>query len=346
MLSLSSTNRAIRVVTTVIALAACGAKHSGDQPGDGANGDGGGDDGGLTTDGAVDASTCGGPGFDVEPSTLQTISVPVGTTAPTVTFKATFDCFAANPGWGVDKGNIGSVAAGSNDTEVFTPTGTTGGLVTISADLNNQIVTRQILVTLTGSQNGPNSSAGETAQIPTTTGQLTSGGGVGGVGGEGLGTAVTDPPTMTALGSPPTSDGSALGLTFLYPYDKTVWPRGLLAPLVMWSWTPGDADAIKIDLKTSTGSFTWSGTFSRPAILTTRPFIRMPIPQDVWVMATNTAAGHLDQLTMSLTVAKNGVAYGPISETWTIAAARLDGTIYYQSYGTQIVQNFRRRRRR
>jgi hypothetical protein len=46
-----------------------------------------------------------------------------------------------------------------------------------------------------------------------------------------------------------------------------------------------------------------------------------------------------DTLTVSLTVAKGGVAYGPISETWTIAPARLAGTIYYQSYGTLLVQN-------
>jgi hypothetical protein len=57
-------------------------------------------------------------------------------------------------------------------------------------------------------------------------------------------------------------------------------------------------------------------------------------------MATNTAGGKSDRLTVSLTVAKAGVAYGPISETWTIAPARLAGTIYYRSYGTQLVQNF------
>ena len=333
----------ILVALVSIALAGCGGKQSGDHPGDG-----GGDDGGVPIGGG-DASNCdGGGGFDVEPSTLQTISVPVGTTSPTVTFTASFDCLSANPGWGVDKGDVGSVAAAGSGIAVFTPTGTTGGLVTVSADVNGNIVTRQILVMLTQSQNGPNSSASETAQIPTNTGQLTSGGGVGGVGGEGLGTAVSDSGTLAALATP-TSDGSAAGLTFLYPYNQTVWPRGLLAPLVMWSWappggpaTPGDADAIKIDLTTTTGSFSWSGTFGRPAILSTTltNFIRMPIPQDVWEMATNTAAGKTDQLTVKLTVAKGGVAYGPISETWTIAPARLDGTIYYNSYGTQLVQNY------
>src|SRR4029079_1108431 len=113
-------------------------------------------------------------------------------------------------------------------------------------------------------------------------------------------------------------------LGFLYPYDKTVWPRGLLAPILMWSWALGDADAIQIELKTTSGSFSWKGTFGRPPILklTGGPFIRHPIPQDVWAMATDTAGGQTpnnmpDKLIMNLTVAKGGMAYGPITQTWT-----------------------------
>jgi hypothetical protein len=302
------------------------------------NGGTGANDGGITITG-VDGGMCSG--FTVQPEVVQTITVVAGQTTPTVTFDAMLNCGAANPGWGVDKGNVGTVPTAAAPSVVFTPTGTTGGLATVTASLNKQTATGQVFVKLTATQNGPNTSPGETAQIPTGTGQLTSGGGVGGVGGEGLGTVVTDPATMTALGAP-TGDGSAQGLTFLYPYDKTVWPRGILAPLLQWDWSIGDADAIKIDLETTTGSFSYSGTFGRPAILamTGGKFIRMPIPEDVWDMATNTAGGKADQLTVSLTVAKGGMAYGPISETWTIAPARLDGTIYYQSYGTQLVQNY------
>ncbi len=314
-----------------------GTGHGGSGHG-GSGNSGTGGDGGIVITG-VDSGTC--TGVAVTPAGVQTITVVAGQTTPTVTFDATLDCTAAPAAWGVDKGNVGTITSTPSATGVFTPTGTTGGLATITASLNKQTTTGQVFVKLTATQNGPNTSPGETAQIPTGTGQLTSGGGVGGVGGEGLGAVVTDPATITALGAP-TGDGSAQGLTFLYPYDSTVWPRGLLAPLVMWDWSIGDADAIKIDLKTTTGSFTYSGMFARPAILMTTggKFIRMPIPEDVWEMATNTAGGKADQLTMSLTVAKGGVAYGPISETWTIAPARLDGTIYYQSYGTQLVQNY------
>ena len=42
---------------------------------------------------------------------------------------------------------------------------------------------------------------------------------------------------------------------------------------------------------------------------------------------------------MTLTVAKGGVAYGPLTETWNVAPATLAGTLYYNSYGTHLVQN-------
>ncbi len=294
---------------------------------------------GSSTSGTLSGGTGGAvAGLDVEPTPLQTITVTAGKTTPTVTYKATYNGLPIAAGWGLDKGNVGSIPAGPSSSAVFAPTGTTGGLVTLSAGLNGKTVSRQVLVKLTSSQNGPTQA--ESGQVPTTVGQLTAGGGVGGVGGEGLGGPVTDVPTITALGAP-TSNGSAQGLTFLYPYDKTVWPRGLPAPLVMWTWTPGDADAIQITLKTTTGSFSYAGTFAKPPILATTKgnFIRMPIPQDVWDMATNTAGGAGDQLTLGLTVAKAGVAYGPITQTYTIAEARLDGIIYYNSYGTQLAQN-------
>ncbi|HEY1957254.1 MAG TPA: hypothetical protein VGH28_16660 [Polyangiaceae bacterium] len=284
--------------------------------------------------------------LDVEPSTLQTITVPLGQTSPTVTFNATYGGQAVSAGWVVDRGDLATVGAGPSPSTTVVPTGTTGGLVTVTAGLNNQTVMRQVLIKVTASQNGLNSNnPGETAQTATTTTQLTAGGGVGGVGGEGLGPAVTDAPTLTALGAP-SSNGSTQNLAFLYPYGGTVFPRGLLAPLVQWDWSIGDADAIQLSLATTSGSFSWTGTFGRPAILTQTggKFIRMPVPQDIWDAATNSAGGPTqnnvpDQLTLSLTVAKGAVGYGPISQTYTVAPGRLDGIIYYNSYGTQLAQN-------
>jgi hypothetical protein len=348
-------------VTAAFVGAACGGNgstnatgggHGGAASGSGGmggtgNGEGG---GGLTDFTTSSGSAAGGgqqQGFDVQPSAPQTIEVALGQKTPTVTFSATLNGQPINAGWVVDRGNIGTVGAGPSSLATFTPTGTTGGLVKVTAGLNNKTIERQVMVLLKGEQNGydPNNPA-EQAQIPADVTALKTGGGVGGVGGEGLGQKVTEMATLDALKTP-VGDGQAQGLTFLYPYDHTVWPRGLLAPLLMWSWSFGDADAIQIELSTTSKSFSWKGTFGRPAILeqTKGPFIRHPIPQDVWEAATNTAGGPTpdgspDKLTVSLTVAKGGQAYGPISETWTIAPARLSGIIYYNSYGTQLAKNY------
>jgi len=296
----------------------------------------------TTSDATSDATQ----GFDVQPSTLQTITVPLGQTAPTVQFTATYNGQPVNAGWVVDRGNLATASAGPSSTTTVVPTGTTGGLVTLTAGLNNQTITRQIFIKITATQNGPNTTSGEVAQTATTVAQLTAGGGVGGVGGEGLGTNVSDQPTLNALATP-SSNGSAQNLAFLYPYDATVFPRGLLAPLMQWDWTIGDADAIQITLATTSGSFSYTGIFGPPQILgqTGGKFIRMPVPQDIWDAATNSAGGPnpnniVDKLTLSLTVAKSAVGYGPISQTYTIAPGRLDGIIYYNSYGTQLAQNY------
>jgi len=346
------------VVTGAALQAACGGGGDGSgstaSSGPGSGGEGGSGQGGMNVGGAsgglggsfVGSATSSGVGgseqaFDVEPSDMQTIAVTIGQSMPTVTFTATLNGQPISAGWGVDRGNIGTVAPGPSSSTVFTPSGTTGGVVNVVAGLNNQTVERPILVKLTGEQNGfdPNNPAVQ-PQVATDPTLLTAGGGIGGVGGDGLGPGVADMTTLTALQNP-SSDGQAEGLTLLYPYDKTVWPRGLLAPLVMWRSSLGDADAVRIDLKTTTGSFAWTGTFARPNILaqTGKPFIRHPIPQDIWEMATSTAGG-ADKLTMSLTIAKSGQAYGPISQTWTVAPARLSGTIYYNSYGTQLAKNY------
>jgi hypothetical protein len=350
-------------IVAIALLAACGTSRS---PSGFAPSDDAGDDGALGYDASVghDAGTSEGGSlfgdsslpssdaaqgvFDVEPAALQTITVPAGQTMPTVTYAATLGGQPIKAAWTIDRGDLGTIGAGPSAQAVFQPTGMTGGLVNVIAGLNGQTLKRQVFVQLTGQQNGANPNApGEGLQIPSGVSQLANGGGVGGVGGEGLGPPVSDPATQGALKNP-TGNGQAQGLAFLYPYDQTVFPRGLLAPLLQWTWSTGDADAIQIQLKTSSGSFSWTGTFARPAILqqTMGKFVRHPIPQDVWTMATNTAGGPTaqsgggpDRLSVSLVVAKGTQAYGPITETWTIAPGRLEGTIYYNSYGTHLVQN-------
>lgn len=303
---------------------------------------GAGNGGTLNIDGGGSGGSGQGQGFEVQPQPQQVITVPLGSSSPSVSYTATFNGQPVAAGWVVDRGDIGSVTLGTAATGVFTPTGRVGGLVTVTAGLNGETQRREVLVKLEGEQNGVDASNPDQAtQIPADIGDLTEGGGVAGVGGEGLGGAVTDGGVLAALDTP-ASGGGAEGLKLLYPYDRTVFPRGILAPLLAWDWSLGDAEAIRIELSTQSGSFSWRGTFGRPAILaqTGGKFIRHPIPQDVWAMATNSAGGNTDKLSVKLTIAQGGQAYGPISQTWTIAPARLSGIIYYNSYGTNLAKNF------
>ncbi|MBL8957672.1 MAG: hypothetical protein JNK82_43255 [Myxococcaceae bacterium] len=287
---------------------------------------------------------CGPLVFTVTPGTQQVITVNAGQSTPTVTFTAMACTNAVTAGWTIDNVAAGSLTLGPSQSVTFTPSGRIGGVVTVTAGYQGRTATSSVQIRLqAGTQNGP--SAGQGSQVVTDAGMLVQGGGVGGVGGEGLGPTLPAGDTnLIALQGTPGGSGAAQGLALLYPYDATVWPRGMLAPLLQWEWSFGDADAVRIDLSTTNGSYTWSGYFGRPAILGGLPpafrrFTRHPIPQDVWQAATDSAGG-ADRLTVRVTVARSGVAYGPLTQTWVVAPGRLTGTIYYQSYGTNLATNY------
>lgn len=320
---------------------------------DGTSADLGGGSTSTTTSSAESGSGGGGEGagfvgtggqnqvLEILPASPQTLDVSLGTQSPTIQFTATVDGSPVNVAWSVDKGNIAVAAQGPTSSVDLIPSGKVGGPVKLTATLGSQKVERDVFVKLSGAQNGFDAgSPVQLGQVANDLPSLTAGGGIGGVGGEGLGPAVDDAGLLMTLANP-SGDGSGQNLAFLYPYDGTVWPRGLLAPNLMWRWSLGDADAIQIQLESTTGSFSWTGTFGRPAILaqTGGPFERHPIPQDVWKAATDTAGG-TDRLDVRLTIARNGQAYGPIEQRWTIAPARLSGTIFYASYGTNLAKNF------
>ena len=299
----------------------------------GAFGDGGGD-ATLAVFGSGDGgSPDAAPPFDangpivVTPAGTQTLTVTVGQPVPTLTLQATLAGQPVIAAWSVDRGEIGTIVDG-----VFTPTGTVGGVVTITVSHEASSVEVQILVKLVvPAQNG-----GTSQEIAQDAGS----GGVGGVGGAGVGPAVTDANVVAALDAAMAgaADGGAKALTLSYPYDATVWPRGLNAPLIQWDASLGSASGVAIHLETTTGSFTYDGMFGPPALLGSSPFVDHPIPQDIWAMATNTAQA-ADKLTMRIAVVAGGVAYGPATQTWTVAPARLTGTVYYNSYLTHLLTN-------
>src|ERR1700722_13544657 len=120
--------------------------------------------------------------------------------------------------------------------------------------------------------------------------------------------------------------GSAGTMRYLYPYSQTVFPRGLIAPTVMWDGA--SADYVYVHLKSK--AFEYKGCLAPTATG------EVLLPQDVWVAASSHAAGAADPFSLSLTTIASGTVTGPITEPIVIAPATLKGSIYYNSYTTKL----------
>ena len=120
--------------------------------------------------------------------------------------------------------------------------------------------------------------------------------------------------TITALKAATTPDAS---VKWAYPYDGTVFPRGLLAPQLMWN-NGAAPDVYYVHAS--------SATFDLETFTTAAPPSRFTFPQATWQALTDSTSGNV-----AFTVARwNGsVATVVVSHQWTIAPASMRGTIYY-----------------
>jgi hypothetical protein len=120
-----------------------------------------------------------------------------------------------------------------------------------------------------------------------------------------------------ALGSGTTADPA---MTLLYPYDATVFPRGLTGPVIQWNGG-GASDIYYLHLK--------SATFEYEEWNTVPPPSRWTFPttsSDVWKLLTESTEG-----TVTLDIARHdgSQAYAAKTQSWTIAPANLAGTVYF-----------------
>jgi len=108
---------------------------------------------------------------------------------------------------------------------------------------------------------------------------------------------------------------------WLYPYDKTVFPRGLNSPQLQFDGQ--GASSVMIHMTAKYIDYTGYFSGSNP--------LRVQITPSMWknVLAS---VGAGDPLTIATTKLLNGQAAGPIKETWTIAQGALRGTCYYNTY--------------
>src|SRR5579884_2416868 len=202
---------------------------------------GGGDDMSASGGGGAGGGDMSGP-LVIAPMDPVLTMMPGG--MPTQGFTATIGGQAVSPAWTIDRGELGNIDV---STGVFTAAGTIGGKGTITAMFNGQTATTSITLMLQQTQNGdpaypPSGNPGP--------------GGYGGVGGHRRGGAAGSG-SVGVLGGASTPNGT---VKILYPYDGTVWPRGLLAPLIMWDQAALKFDAIMIKLHSK--YFDYTGTFA------------------------------------------------------------------------------------
>lgn len=251
------------------------------------------------------------------------------TTAPKpVTFSARLDngqASAIDVQWRVDRRELGTIDA---KTGVFTPSGAAGSVkITARAGSLTTVLSLELVVKL--AQEGD----------PDADGMPAGAGGLGGVGGEGGGSAITAMPLRAALDAAGSDDAE---LKWLYPYDETVWPRGLPAPLLQWQHGAHAPVAVKLHISVAP-SFTADIYLGAPKALAAGTAIdRLPIPQAIWRNALQSG----DTMKVSLTVAADDGAGGYATykatqeQTWHVAPTTLKGTVYYNSYGTKLAENY------
>ena len=125
-------------------------------------------------------------------------------------------------------------------------------------------------------------------------------------------------PSIKGLFAGASQDDPALGL--LYPYDKTVFPRGLTAPVLQWNGG-GAADVYYLHATSTTFEYEAWGTVPPPS-----RYAFPTMPTDVWKKLTDSTTG---AITLDVQRYDGATAYKAKTQTWTIAPANLAGTIYY-----------------
>lgn len=108
--------------------------------------------------------------------------------------------------------------------------------------------------------------------------------------------------------------------TLLYPYDKTVFPRGLLPPELMWEGgTAGDT--YRVTIRDQYVDLTvWTSA---------DPPSRWEMPVDWWRALTESSDGTQPVQVEIVRRDAAGQAHAAMTQTWTMAPGSLRGTIYY-----------------
>jgi len=120
--------------------------------------------------------------------------------------------------------------------------------------------------------------------------------------------------------------GAPGAMRLVYPYEGTVFPRGMLAPDLMWDGAAGDAVYVHIK----------SRIFEYWGCLTPIAPGRVTLPQEVWEHAGQRSFGKDDDYVIELSTISFGVVTGPVVSHVQIAQAAIKGSIYYNTYRSNL----------
>ena len=110
-------------------------------------------------------------------------------------------------------------------------------------------------------------------------------------------------------------------MAIVYPYDNTVWPLKVAAPVVQWNGAQ-NGDQYKLHLKEQFYEYTIYFATDNPA--------RHLIDELEWLGFSESGQGaNSDPVTFELQRKSAGTIYNPVTQTWKIAQARLPGRVYY-----------------
>lgn len=126
-----------------------------------------------------------------------------------------------------------------------------------------------------------------------------------------------DPAAKGALDGASQPDPS---VSLLYPYNFTVFPRGLLGPTVQWNGG-NDSDIYKLHVESGTFEFNWYGPVVNPS-----RWDFPTMPADIWLKLTDSTVG---DISFELRRWDGNATYSSGTQFWSIAPANLAGTIYY-----------------
>lgn len=263
-------------------IVACSAG-AGSGPGEGGDGDGeskgSDDDGGISLGDGDDGSA---PPIDGAIQSDSAGEIVVSGAPASVTF--TLVDKSGNPlegaDWTTDDVRIGSVSSSG----VFTANGFVGGTVKITAHLGGSVLTTELVVNVSITENP--GSLDESAQT-----------------------------ALVARG------GSDPEFRWLYPYDGTVFPRGVSPPRMEL----GGASATSTYLEISAPHFTYR-SFSGAATP-----VRLTLSEEVWRGLSLTVQPGESALVRVTKMDGSGVS-GPTDSNWHFASASLKGIVYYSTY--------------